>query len=158
MAKSDAERARAYRERKKLRQAGMLPEPVKPEKLEIPRRLTLAQFIRSQGEEAIEAFDWLKNLGLSVDQFQTSAHKEQEIEWTYNLINDLDIALSTVTSTLSEYWVDQIDREIERLKAEELIDPTMKDRALSKIVQFTEMRKNLGKKYRLTLQNYEPEG
>lgn len=154
--KTDAERAKEYRERKKLREAGLLPPAEKPEPLEIPRRLTLSEFVRRE-EELVEAYEWMNSqLGLPIGQFLTSDHQEQEIEWTHNLIRDLDVALSTMTTTLSSYWTDQIDREVERLKAEELTDPARKEEALSKIVRFMEMRKNLQKRFRLTLQNYEP--
>lgn len=157
-AKSDAERAKEYRERKKLKAAGLLPEQPQPAKLEIPKYLTLSEYVRREGEEAVEAFEWMKDFGIPVDHFLTDQHKEQEIEWTYNIIRDLDIALSTLTSFLSSYWIDQINHEIDRLKKEGLSDAATKDEALAKIVRFTEMRKNLEKRYRLTLQNYEPEG
>lgn len=157
-AKTEAQRAKEYRERKKLREAGILPPVEKVEPLTIPRTQSLAEYVKADSEELTEAFDWLKELGLPVEQFHTDKYKEQEIEWTNNLISDLDTALSTITSTLSSYWVEQIDREIERLKATELADPARKDDALSKIVRFTEMRKSLEKRHRLTLQNYVPEG
>ncbi|MCV0394367.1 MAG: hypothetical protein K5872_15995 [Rhizobiaceae bacterium] len=155
--KTDAERAKAYRERKKLRDAGLLPQPEKREPLEIPRTMSLSEFIQARGEELIEAFEWLKDYGLPVEQFHTAEHKAQEIEWTHNLIRDLDIALSTVTSTLSNYWLTEIDREIERLKSDELDVPAKREDALSKIVRLTDMRKSLERTYRLTLQNFEPE-
>lgn len=153
---TDAERAKAYRERKKLREAGLLPPAEKKEPLEIPRHQTLSEFVRRE-DELVEAFEWIRDqLGLPVEQFHISDHKEKEIEWTHNLIHDLDIALSTITTTLSSYWTDQIDREVERLKAEQLTDPATKDEAISRIVRFMEIRKNLQKRFRLTLQNYEP--
>lgn len=157
-AKTEAQRAKEYRERKKLREAGILPQVEKVEPLTIPRTQSLAEYVRAGDEGLIEAFDWLKEIGLPVEQFHTDKYKDQEIEWTHNLIRDLDTALSTITGTFSSYWVKQIDREIERLKATELADPARKDDALAKIVRFTEMRKSLGKRYRLTLQNYVPEG
>lgn len=156
MALSNAEKQKRYRERLKLRTAGLLPGDDKP--LVIPRSQSLSEYVQAGGEELIEAFDWLKEFGLPVEQFHTNKHKEQEIEWTHNLIRELDTALSTITHTLSDYWADQIDREIQRLKETELADPATKDDALAKIVRFTEMRKNLAKRYRLTLQNFEPEG
>lgn len=156
-AKSDAERARAYRERKKLRAAGLFEAPTKPENLEVPRANTLSEFVKAQGEESIEAFDWIaEQLNLPVGQFLTSDHKEQEIEWTHNIIRDLEIALATITMTLSEYWKAQIDRETKRLKASALAGKG-REQALEKIVRFAAMRKSLDRNYRLTLQNYEPE-
>lgn len=157
-AKTDAERAKAYRERKKLRAAGLLAEPEPPANLVIPRTMTLSEYVKSQGEELVEAFEWMtEQLNLPVDQFFTSEHKEQEVEWTHNIINDLEVALSTITMTLSEYWKAQIDREVERLKAVDLSDPVTKAEALDKIVRLLAMRKSLGKMYRLTLANYWPE-
>lgn len=154
--KSDAERAKAYRERKKLREAGLLPTVEKPEPLAIPRTQTLSEFVGRE-EELTEAYEWMQDqLGLPVQQFQTGKHKDHEIEWTHNLIRDLGIAVSTLTATLSSYWTDQIDQEVERLKAEELTDPELKEEALSRIVRFMQMRNNLQKQFRLTLQNYEP--
>lgn len=154
-AKSDAERAREYRERKKLRAAGLLETPAKPEPLEIPRAVTLSEYVKGQGDESVEAFDWMaEQLNLPVGQFLTDEHKEQEIGWTHNVIRDLEIALATITTTLSGYWTDQIDREIERLKASDL---ARDKQALEKIVRYSAMRTSLDKTYRLSLQNYEPE-
>ncbi|PSM18509.1 hypothetical protein [Nitratireductor sp. StC3] len=157
MAKSDAERARAYRERKKLKEAGLLPEDPKPEPLDVPRMQSLADYVRSQGEEAEEAVEWMRShVGLSVEYLATGEHTEKEIEWTHNVIDDLETALSTLTSLLSGYWVAEIDREIERLKQKELGDPAQRDATLDKIVRFTDMRKGLEKTYRLSLPNYDP--
>ena len=157
MALTAAQKQQRYRERQKLRAAGLLDEPTKPEPLEIPRAVTLSEFVQAQGEESVEAFEWMtEQLNLPVGQFLTSDHKEQEIEWTHNVIRDVEIALATITSTMSEYWKAQIDRETDRLKASAL---TGKDReqALEKIVRYMAMRKSLDKTYRLSLQNYEPE-
>jgi hypothetical protein len=158
MALTAAEKQRRYRERQKLRAAGLLEEQNRPEPLEIPRAITLSEFVKGQGDESVEAFDWMaEQLNLPVGQFHTDQHKEQEIEWTHNIIRDMEIALATITTTLSGYWTDQIDREIERLRASELADPGREEQALEKIVRYAAMRKSLNKTYRLSLQNYEPE-
>lgn len=157
-AMTDAERAKEYRKRKKLRAAGLLVDPQPPAKLEIPRTMTLSAYVKSQGEDFVEAFEWMKEqLNLPVDQFFTGEHEENEIEWTNNIIKDLEVALSTITMAMSEYWKVQIDREIERIKAVDLSDPEKKAEALDKIVRLSVMRKSLGKRYRLTLANYWPE-
>lgn len=157
-AKTDAERAKAYRERKKLRAAGLLAEPEPPAKLEIPRTLTLSEYVKAQGKESVEAIDWMQQeIDFPVGYILSGENKEKEIEWSYNIIESMITSLETMTGILSEYWTYEIDTEIERIKLEEIPIPEDRELALSKIVRFSAMRKNLQKRFRLTLQNFEPE-
>ena len=156
--KTDAERAREYRKRKKLREAGLLPPPPAPLKVEIPRICSLSQFARSLDEEDQEFLEWLKDeMGLPVEQFFADENKTEEIEWTQNTIRNLEDALSGLTGILRRYWLSEIDREINRIKSEEITNPEKSEPGLEKILQLTESRKGLEKIYRLNLSNYIPE-
>lgn len=155
---TNAEKQRRFRERQKLRAAGLLDEPVKPEPLVIPTMTSLSAFIASREPEMAEAIEWMRDrLNLPVGNLLTGDHPGKDIEWTHNVIRDLETSLSTLTGLLSEYWVAQIDHEIARMKAAIANDPAGSDEALNTIVRLTAAHKSLEKTYRISLRNYEPE-
>lgn len=157
MALTPAEKQRRYRERQKQKTAGLAPEAPKPPKLNLPET-GLSNFITSQDEEEAPfavGYIWEELRNLDLDYLLEGTDPDSEIARTEKAIEHITLALRTLTGVLNEFRKHQIDEEIARTKKEDLSDPAKQDEALARIVRLTEVRKQLDKKFRLDLNEFE---
>ncbi len=84
--------------------------------------------------------------------------KEWEIERTYQSIQALSTSLETLTAMLSEFRRMQIEKEIVRVKQQDLRKPNNEDLAIAHLVQLEKAKERLAKKFRLTLSEFEMPG
>lgn len=157
MALTPAEKQKKYRERQKLKAAGLLPEQAPIPKLNLPQT-GLSDFIQSTGEDEYPSavgYIWEDLRHLDLEFLLDGSRPDTEIGRTEKAIEHLSMALSTLTGVLSHFRRHQIDTEIARIKIEDLGDPTRQEDALARLVKLTEVRKRLNKKFRMELFEYE---
>ncbi|MEO5756725.1 MAG: hypothetical protein ABIQ51_07695 [Mesorhizobium sp.] len=157
-AKSEAERAREYRERKRLREAGLLPATQPPSPLSYAKE-SFIDFLHAR-QDLLEAADWVRQQGvLNLDylfrRLPTALERDKARDWTDQRVSDLITAIDTLAGLLNDYEVTQIDREIERLKAEDLSILATRGSAIDTIARLKAARKQLEKKFRISLPEYD---
>lgn len=155
MALTAAEKQKRYRERQKLKAAGLLNEAPPPPPLDLPNSGLLA-FIKSHGEDALplevgRVWDDLHHISTTLLK---EGEPQTEIGRMEKAIEYLSMSLEVLTGFLSDFRKEQIGQEIERAKREQLGDPGVQEQALQRIIRLNEVRKGLDKKYRLELSSY----
>ena len=154
MALTPAEKQKQYRERQKLKAAGLIPEPAPLPKLNIP--ITgFSEWIRAT-DEISDSIGWVNNeLGnINLGFILEGPIENNDLKYIEKTIESLSTSLETLTGLLSEFRRQQIEKEVEGIRQEELNDPLRQGRALNTIIRLKEVQKNLARKYRLTLSEY----
>ena len=161
MALTAAEKQKRYREKQKLKAAGMLPEAPTLPPLTLPAT-GLSDFVRSGDEDEGYPFAvgyiWEDLREINLDYLLDGSLPEWEIAKTERIIEHLTTALETLTGVMSEFRRHQIENEIERIRKEDLGDPAKQEEALARIIRLNEVRKHLNKKFRLALFEYSIPG
>lgn len=158
MALTPAEKQKRYRERQKLKEAGLLPVDVTPPKLNLPNA-GLSEYIGATDPEEGLLFAvnyiWEDLRLLNLEYLLDGSQASSEIARTERAIEYLTTALETLTGILSAFRLHQVDQEIARTKKEDLGDPAKQEEALARIMRLNEVRKHLSKKFRLELSEYD---
>lgn len=145
-----------YRDRQKLKAAGLLPEPNLPPKLNLPTT-GLSKFIKAQGQESLDSAGFIHEeiTGLDLRFLEDGSKQGQEIAMVESTINKLTQGLEYLTAVLSEFRQHQVSQEIARVTQKDLADPAKREQGLARILQLTKAMERLKKKYRLELSEYE---
>ena len=145
-----------YRERQKLKAAGLLPEPSLPPKLNLPTT-GLSKFIKSRGKESMDSAGYIHEeiKGLDLRFLEDGSKVDSEVAIVERTINRLTQGLEYLTAVLSEFRQHQISQEIARVTQKDLSDPAKREQGLARILQLTKALERLKKKYRLELSEFE---
>ncbi len=159
MVLTPAQKQKQYRERQKLKAAGLITAQITTPKLNLPNT-GLSKFIQSSGQDSLDSAGYvheeLKSIDLRYLEDGTIPH--DEIAITIGLIEKLSQGLEYLTAIVSEFRRDQIDREIAILKQEDWSDPVKRETAFARIFLLKKAREHLSKKFRLTLSTYDIPG
>lgn len=154
MALTPAEKQKQYRERQRLKAAGLLLEPMPPPKLNLPTT-GFSKWIRAT-DEISDSIGWVNNELRNIDLgfILEGPIENNDLKYTEKAIESLSTSLETLTGLLSEFRRQQIQKEVEGIRQEDLNDPLKQEQALNAIIRLKEVQRNLARKYRLTLSEY----
>lgn len=159
MALTPAQKQKQYRQRQKLKAGLPVVKSTPPPSLNISD-IGFSDFILAN-EDRKDSIGWiLQEIRNNSPSFLLGGmvEKEWEIERTYQSIQALSTSLETLTAMLSEFRRMQIEKEIVRVKQQDLRKPNNEDLAIAHLVQLEKAKERLAKKFRLTLSEFEMPG